>query len=42
LATTLVGLATRIVAKMRAYNTYALLINRLLGRPQARIKELWA
>jgi len=41
LAKTLVGLATRIAAKMTAY-TYAFLINRLLGRPQGRIKELWA
>jgi Transposase DDE domain len=41
LATTLVGLATRIAAKMSAY-TYAFLINRVLGRPQGRIKELWA
>ena len=41
LATTLVGLATRIAAKMTAY-TYALLINRRLGRPQGKIKELWA
>lgn len=41
LATTLVGLATRIVAKMTAY-TYAFLINRMMGRPQGRIKELWA
>jgi Transposase DDE domain len=41
LATTLVGLATRIAAKMTAY-TYAFLVNRLLGRPQGRIKELWA
>jgi hypothetical protein len=40
LATTLVGLATRIAAKMTAY-TYAFLINRTLGRPQGRIKELW-
>jgi hypothetical protein len=40
LATTLVGLCTRIAAKMTAY-TYAFLINRLLGRPQSRIKELW-
>ena len=39
LATTLVGLATRIAAKMPAY---AFLINRTLGRPQGRIKELWA
>ena len=41
LATTLVGLAVRIAAKMTAY-TYAFLINRVLGRPQGRIKELWA
>jgi len=41
LATTLVGLATRIAAKITAY-TYAFLINRMLGRPQGKIKELWA
>jgi len=41
LATTLVGLATRIAAKICAY-TYAFLINRRLDRPQGRIKELWA
>ncbi len=41
LASTLVGLATRIAAKMTAY-TYAFLINRMMGRPQGRIKELWA
>jgi hypothetical protein len=41
LATTLVGLATRIAAKITAY-TYAFLINRTMGRPQGRIKELWA
>jgi hypothetical protein len=41
LATTLIGLATRIAAKICAY-TYAFLVNRLLGRPQGRIKELWA
>jgi len=41
LATTLVGLATRIVAKVTAY-TYGCYVNRLLGRPQGRIKELWA
>jgi IS5 family transposase len=41
LATTLVGLATRIAAKICAY-TYAFLVNRLLGRPQGHIKELWA
>jgi hypothetical protein len=49
LATTLAGLATRIVAKICAYTygfhcayTYGFHINRLLGRPQGRIKELWA
>ena len=36
LATTLVGLATRIAAY-----TYAFLINLRLGRPQGRIKEVW-
>ena len=41
LATTLVGLATRIAAKVTAY-TYGFLVNRLLDRPQGRIKELWA
>jgi hypothetical protein len=41
LAKTLVGLATRIAAKVTAY-TYAFYVNRLLGRPQGRIKELWA
>ena len=41
LATTLVGLATRIAAKICAY-TYAFYINRLLGRPQGQIKDLWA
>jgi hypothetical protein len=41
LATTLVGLASRIAAKICAY-TYALLVNRHLDRPQGRIKELWA
>jgi Transposase DDE domain len=41
LARTLVGLATRIAAKMTAY-TYAFLVNRMMGRPQGRIKELWA
>src|ERR687897_356734 len=39
LATTLVGLATRIAAKMTAY-TYAFLVNRVLGRPQGKIKDL--
>lgn len=41
LARTLTGLATRIAAKITAY-TYAFVINRLLGRPQGHIKELWA
>jgi hypothetical protein len=41
LATTLVGLATRIAAKIAAY-TFAFLVNRRLDRPQGRIKELWA
>ena len=41
LAKTLTGLATRIAAKVCAY-TYGLYVNRHLGRPQGRIKELWA
>jgi Transposase DDE domain len=41
LATTLVGLATRIAAKITAY-TYAFYVNRMLGRPQGKIKEVWA
>ena len=41
LTKTLVGLAPRIVTKICAY-TYAFLVNRRLGRPQGRIKELWA
>jgi IS5 family transposase len=41
LATTLVGLATRIAAKICAY-TFAFMVNRILGRPQGHIKELWA
>ena len=41
LATTLVGLASRIAAKICAY-TYGFHVNRLLHRPQGRIKELWA
>ena len=36
-----VGLATRIAAKIFA-DTYAFLINRMMDRPQGRIKELWA
>jgi hypothetical protein len=43
LATTLVGLATRIAAKIAAYTYAFFLVNRMLGRPQeGRIKELWA
>ena len=41
LATTLVGLASRIAAKICAY-TYGFQVNRLLGRAQGQIKELWA
>ncbi len=41
LAKTLVGLVARIAAKVAAY-TYGLYVNRLLGRRQGRIKELWA
>ena len=41
LAKTLVGLVTRIAAKVTAY-TCGLYVNRLLGRPQGRIKGLWA
>ena len=40
-ARTLVGLVTRIAAKITAY-TYAFLVNRRLERPQGQIKELWA
>ena len=40
LAKTLVGLATRIAAKITAY-TYAFMVNRMLGRPQGKVKELW-
>jgi hypothetical protein len=41
LATTLVGLVTRIAAKICAY-TYACVVNHRLERPQGRIKDLWA
>lgn len=41
LARTFVGLATRIATKITAY-TYAFLVNRMLGRSQGHIKELWA
>ena len=40
-ATSLVGLVTRIAAKIAAY-TYAFLVNRRLERAQGRIKDLWA
>ncbi len=39
LAKTMVGLVTRIAAKVTAY-TYDLYVDRLLGAPQGRIKEL--
>ena len=41
LAKSIIGLASRIVAKITAH-TYAFAVNRRLGRPQGRIKELWA
>jgi hypothetical protein len=41
LAKTLTGLVSRIAAKVSAY-TYGFYLSRLLGRPQGRIKELWA
>jgi hypothetical protein len=41
LSKTSVGLATRNVAKICAY-TCAFLVNRRLGRPQGKIRELWA
>ena len=41
LATTLIGLATRIAAKICAY-TYAFLVNRILRLPQGHIKDLLA
>ena len=42
LVKTLVGLVTRIAAKVTAYTYGLYYINRLLGRPQGCIKELWA
>ncbi len=42
LATTLVTRLTSVVAAKIAAYTYASLVNRRLGRPQGRIKELWA
>jgi hypothetical protein len=41
LATTLTGIVMRLVAKLTAY-TFGFYINRILGRPQGKIKELWA
>jgi Transposase DDE domain len=41
LATTLVGLITRIATKIAAY-TYAFVVNRRLEKAQGRIKDLWA
>ena len=41
LATTLVGLATRIAVEVCAY-IYAFMVNQMLEGPQGRIKELWA
>ncbi|MCA1740281.1 MAG: transposase [Actinobacteria bacterium] len=41
LSVTLIGLATRIAAKITAY-TYGFYVNRILGRPQGLIKDLWA
>ena len=41
MASTLVGLTTRIAAKVTAY-TYGFFVNRVLGRSQGHIKELWA
>jgi hypothetical protein len=37
-----VGLASRIAAKMICAYTYGFQVDRLLGRAQGRIKELWA
>jgi hypothetical protein len=41
LAKSLTGIVMRIVAKITAY-TFGFYINRELGRPQGKIKELWA
>lgn len=41
LATTLTGIVMRIMAKITAY-TFGFYVNRIFGRPQAKIKELWA
>jgi hypothetical protein len=41
LAKTLTGLAIRIAAKVAAC-TYGLYINRMLGRSQGRIRDLWS
>ena len=42
MANTLVGLASRIAAKICAYTYAAFAVNRRLGGAQGRIKELWA
>ena len=42
LAKTLVGLVTRIAVKSFRLHTCAFYVNRLLGRAQGRMKELWA
>jgi hypothetical protein len=39
--TSLLSSVSTIVAKIAAY-TYGCYVNRLLGRPQGHIKELWA
>lgn len=41
LATTLTGIVIRLVTKIAAY-TFGFYVNRMLGRPQGKIKELWA
>ena len=41
LAKTLTGIVMRIVAKIAAY-TLGFYVNRMFGRPQGKIKELWA
>lgn len=41
LAKSLTGIVMRIVAKIAAY-TFGFYVNRMFGRPQGKIKELWA
>ena len=41
LAKSLTGIVMRVVAKVAAY-TFGFYINRMFGRPQGKIKELWA